>query len=189
MVTAAPLIHTAARRIRGFTLIELMVVMAVLAVLAALAAPSFASITRRLQVDTVREELIGSMNLARTEAIRQGRSVVIRRMEPCAATTISREWYCGWRVFVDLNENNALNVGEPVLREVRGSPAVWIQRTSPVGGAFVAINRFGVPEQAGLSFQIFPAGQDAQDPANAQRVCLSKAGRTRTLKDQSACSA
>ncbi|MCV0438662.1 MAG: GspH/FimT family protein [Hydrogenophaga sp.] len=171
----------------GFTLIELLVALSVLAVLAALAAPSFADLTRRMRVDTVREQFIGSMNLARTEAIRHGRTVVMRRIEPCAAANAATQWYCGWQVFVDLDQNNAMDAGEPLLREVRGDSSVLIQRTSPVGGAYVQFTRFGMPEQSGLSFQIFPAGQKAEDPTNAQRVCLSGAGRMRTVKDTVAC--
>jgi type IV fimbrial biogenesis protein FimT len=180
-------LHRIALKLRGFTLIEMMVVIALLGVLAALAAPSFANITRRMQVDTVREQFIGSLHLARTEAIRQGRNVVMRRMEPCAAANAQTDWYCGWRVFTDLNQNNALDLGEPVLREVRGNPSVLIQRTNPVGGAFIEITRFGVPNQGGLSFQIFPASQDAGIAVNAQRVCVSEAGRTRTRKDSLIC--
>lgn len=171
----------------GFTLIELLVALSVLAVLAALAAPSFADITRRMRVDTVREQFIGSMNLARTEAIRQGRRVVMRRIEPCAIANASSQWYCGWNVFVDLDEDNALDPGELLLREVRGHSNVWIQRTNPVGGAFIQFTRFGLPNQSGVSYQIFPAGQDVTDPTNAQRICLSDAGRARTVKDLAAC--
>jgi type IV fimbrial biogenesis protein FimT len=179
--------HHTTTKVHGFTLIESMVVVSVLAALASLAAPSFANLTRRLRVDTVREQFIGSMSLARMEAVRLGRSVVMRRVEPCAAATASTHWYCGWRVFVDLNQNDALDAGEPLLREVRGHPNVFIQRTNPVGGAFIEFTRFGLPVQGGLSYQIFPAGQNANDPANAQRVCMSGAGRTKTVKDSASC--
>lgn len=181
------LLHQATPQVRGFTLIETMVVLSVLAVLASLAAPSFANLTSRFRVDTVREQFIGSMNLARTEAVRLGRTVVMRRIEPCAAATAAPQWRCGWRVFVDLNQNDALDAGEPLLREVHGHPNVWIARTNPVGGSFIEFTRFGLPNQNGLSFQISPAGQDTEDPANAQRICISGAGRTRTVKDSVSC--
>lgn len=172
---------------KGFTLIELLVALSVLAVLAALAVPSFADITRRMRVDTVREQFIGSMNLARTEAIRQGRNVVMRRIEPCVAASAAIDWYCGWNVFVDLDQDETMDAGEPLLREVRGDADVLIQRTNPVAGAFVQFTRFGLPNHGNISFQIFPAGQDAEDPANTQRICISSAGRARTVKDSVAC--
>ena len=184
--TNSRLDHTTPK-VRGFTLIESMVVLSVLAVLASLAAPSFADFTRRLRVDSVREQFIGSMNLARTEAIRQGRNVVMRRIEPCAVANAATEWYCGWNVFVDLDNSRTHDAGEPLLREVRGDANVLIQRTNPVSGAFIQFTRFGLPDHGNISFRIFPAGQEAEDPANTQRICISSAGRARTVKDTVAC--
>jgi type IV fimbrial biogenesis protein FimT len=185
MKKAKPPLYAITHCACGFTLTELMVAIAVLAILAALAAPGFANVTRRLHVDTVREQFIGSMNFARTEAIRRGRNVVMRRIEPC--TNAATEWYCGWNVFVDLDQDNTMDAGEPLLREVSGDPNVRIERTNPVGGAFIQFTRFGLPNQSGLSFQIFPASQDAANATNAQRICMSDAGRTRTVKDKASC--
>ena len=63
-------------RCAGFTAIELMVVLAILAVLAALAAPSFNPLIERWRVRQATEALQSTLYFARSEAIRDRKSVV-----------------------------------------------------------------------------------------------------------------
>ena len=58
------------RRQNGFTLVELMVTVAVLAILSTIAYPSFQSTIRSNRVATTTNELIASLALARSEAIK-----------------------------------------------------------------------------------------------------------------------
>ncbi len=64
----------AARHLRGFSLIELMVAVAILAILLALAVPSFQDMIQRNRVRTAAADLTDSLNLARSEAIKRGSS-------------------------------------------------------------------------------------------------------------------
>lgn len=59
---------------RGFTLIELMVAVVVAAVLLAVAVPSFKSITISNKLNTAVNDLVGSLNTARMEAIKANAS-------------------------------------------------------------------------------------------------------------------
>lgn len=59
---------------RGFTLIELMVALVVAAVLLAVAVPSFKSITVSSKLNTAVNDLVGSLNTARMEAIKANAS-------------------------------------------------------------------------------------------------------------------
>lgn len=59
------------RRQNGFTLVELMVTVAVLAILSTIAYPSFQSTIRSNRVATTTNELIASLALARSEAIKK----------------------------------------------------------------------------------------------------------------------
>lgn len=65
----------AARPLRGFSLIELMVAVAILAILLALAVPSFQDMIQRNRVRTAAADLTTGLNLARAEAIKRGLSV------------------------------------------------------------------------------------------------------------------
>jgi type IV fimbrial biogenesis protein FimT len=88
--------------IRGFTLVEAMVVMAIIAILMAVAVPTFRDFTASRAVSAQISDFAGSLRLARTEAIKRGRAVVICRTadaqaeEPtCAAGT---DWKSGWLI-------------------------------------------------------------------------------------------
>lgn len=62
---------------KGFTLIELMVTIAVVAILATIAFPSFQTTIRNNRVATTNNEIVGMVNLARSEAIRSGQGAVV----------------------------------------------------------------------------------------------------------------
>lgn len=65
-------------RIAGFTLIELMVVIAIVAVVLLLAAPSFRKTIEMQRLRGVQDELLTSIQLARTEAVARNVPVHIR---------------------------------------------------------------------------------------------------------------
>lgn len=62
----------------GFTLIELLVALAVLVIIVAAAAPSFVSLIENSRVTTQANTLLASVNLARSEAVRQGGTASIQ---------------------------------------------------------------------------------------------------------------
>ncbi|MFT3756866.1 MAG: GspH/FimT family pseudopilin [Pseudoxanthomonas sp.] len=88
----------------GFTLLELMITLAVLAILVALAAPSFQNTLRSNRVATATNELLASLNLARTEAIRSTNSAGV-----CASTGGTAcdggDWNAGWMVWTDVGSS------------------------------------------------------------------------------------
>jgi type IV fimbrial biogenesis protein FimT len=88
---------TATAALRGFTLIELMVVVAIVAILAGLAAPSFVELSRNNKLAAAASALQVSLNVARSEAIKQG----FNSRVTVAANGTAGTWTNGWTVFVD----------------------------------------------------------------------------------------
>lgn len=169
-------------RSKGFTLIELMVVVAMLAILASLAAPSFADAIRRHRVESMREEMLASITLARVEAMTQGREVTLLRTTPCPQAATAMDWDCGWTAFADLNGNNTINAGEPILHVVQGKPGTRIQRNP--AASLMTVDRFGQPPIARV--EIFPAG-NGFNAVDGLLLCLARSGRVRTVRDAGAC--
>ena len=73
-----PVTHATRRRIRGFTLIELMIAVAIVAILVAVGAPSFASFIDSNKVRTETQRVAGLLALARNHAVSKNREVTAR---------------------------------------------------------------------------------------------------------------
>lgn len=104
------------RRQGGFTVTELMVVVAIVAILLSLGVPSFRYITNAYRMSAEINGLLGDMQYARAEAIRQGQPVTACVSTNGTACTGGGNWAGGWIVFSDPNGNQAVDAGEVVLR-------------------------------------------------------------------------
>lgn len=98
----------------GFTLIELMVTIAIVAIMAAIAFPSFSETLRRNYVSTTTNELLGSIALARSEAIRSNAGGGI--CSSTSGTGCGGGWNDGWIVWIDENSDGTVQSTERVLR-------------------------------------------------------------------------
>uniref|UniRef100_UPI0035B11C24 GspH/FimT family pseudopilin n=1 Tax=Hylemonella sp. TaxID=2066020 RepID=UPI0035B11C24 len=86
-------------RLKGFTIIEVMLVLAIIGVLAAVAAPSFRSMMDGNRVNTAASSLQVSLSMARSEAIRRGSDARVY----IHANSSAGEWAGGWTVFWSKN--------------------------------------------------------------------------------------
>ena len=92
------------KAIKGFTLIELLVTIAIAAIVVTMGIPSFSNAITNSRLTTKANELLTSLNLARSEAIKRGMQVTIRRKG-----STSKHWEAGWDVFVDTDGSNSFN--------------------------------------------------------------------------------
>ncbi|MCX7098668.1 MAG: GspH/FimT family pseudopilin [Methylococcales bacterium] len=92
------------QRSQGFTLIELLVTLAIAGVLIHVAIPSFTATIASNQAIVNANKLVSAYNLARSEAIKRGQQVTVRRVG-----LLGRHWEAGWNVFVDVDGNNVFN--------------------------------------------------------------------------------
>ena len=161
-----------------------MIVIAIVAVLAAIAAPSFTPLIERWRVRQALEGLQSTIYYARSEAIKRGGNITIRK-EPsgtngCTLASGTNDWDCGWFVFVDTDDNGNLDSGEQVLQRVAATANVEVTRAS--GGASIKLNRWGLVNGTWLGFSVVPLGKNISDPA-ARGVCMSSGGRIRVITD------
>jgi type IV fimbrial biogenesis protein FimT len=111
----------------GFTIIELMIVVALMAILAGMAFPAFQSFIASNRLTAESNELLAGLNLARSEAVKAQRRVVLCRAAAadgvvsfsaasgCVTTADSEPWQA-WAVFVDENGSGSIDGTERVVR-------------------------------------------------------------------------
>lgn len=101
---------------RGFTIIELLVVIAIVGILSALAVPSFRAQYDKRSVLAAAELLINDIRYTRSEAIRRTNTVSICSSSNGSSCSAAASWATGWLVFVDLDGDGVLDVGETLLK-------------------------------------------------------------------------
>lgn len=85
----------ARQRVRGFTLIELIITMVVAAVLVMIAVPSFRTITISNKLTTTANDIVGAVNLARMEAIKRNASTQLCSDSTSSNTSDTLGTACG----------------------------------------------------------------------------------------------
>ncbi len=103
-------------RSAGFTMFELVIVMVIVAILAAIALPSFKYVTTSNRIATELNGLVGDLQYARSEAIKEGLPVTVCSSTDGLTCATSSTWTTGWIVFTDPNGNATVDTGEVVLR-------------------------------------------------------------------------
>lgn len=148
-------------------MIELFVTLAIMAILATLATPSFVGLIINNRITTQTNELIGSLQLARSEAVRRAQGVTLRSSDN------NHNYAQGWTVFTDadldgdspgtvtatdgtvLREQNttAGNVTvRRVTRTVSGGVSTYAEDTSTADRMFVTFNARGANNATGAAF-------------------------------------
>lgn len=159
-------------------MLELMVVVAILAILAALAGPSMVPVIERWRVRQAAEEMVATMAFARSEAVKRGGNVSVRRSTPgtaqCTLPTSVADWRCGWTVFD----------GADVLRVSPPTNGVSVTNSDTTGASF-ALTRWG-ELTAGASLTFVVASTRSGSTVKSA-VCLGGGGRVRTKAGASAC--
>lgn len=104
----------------GFTLFELLIVMLIVGIFAALGIPSFKYVTSSNRMSSEVNSLLGDMQYARSEAVKQGQTITVcTSSNPTSATPScsgSSSWNVGWIVFIDANSNQTVDTGEQTIR-------------------------------------------------------------------------
>ena len=108
-------------KLKGFTLVEIMVTLVVLAIVAVLAVPNFRNFVQSNNINASANNLMGSLSLARSEAIKRNMPVTI-----CASSSQTGctgvDWNNGWIVFTDTPASGIVDGEDELLSAIRGLP-------------------------------------------------------------------
>lgn len=177
-------------KVRGVTLIELLVTVAILAILLAIGVPGFQDFFASNRAITSTSDFMTSLSIARSEAIKRGQRVVVcKSANPLAALpacTSADTWAQGWIVFVDDNNDATRqnSVDEPILR-VHAA----LEQTSFSGNAnvadYVSFTGTGATKMTSGAIQ---SGTLTLCASPVQReVIISSGGRIRVRDPGAAC--
>ena len=170
----------------GFTLIELIVTLALAAGLVAIGLPVYADWIADYQVLNHAEKLAGTMNIARSEALKRSRPVDLCKsadLRDCASTG---GWEEGYIVLVDGDRDGAVDTGERALRvEGPAAAGITMRGNRPVAD-YVSYTSLGTARllRGGLqmgTITVCKSGRRAVD------VVLAHSGRARIQRTATIC--
>lgn len=131
----------------GFTVTELVIVMTIVGILTAIGTPTFKYVTTSNRIAGEVNSLLGDMQFARSEAIKNGATVSICTSSTGTACSTSNAnyWHEGWIVFLDLNgDGNYQPANDTILRTQPAftSTDTFITTANPTYSA-ITYNRMG----------------------------------------------
>ena len=133
----------------GFTLVELLITLVVASVLLAVGVPSFTDAMRSSRIGSQYSQVVRSLFLARSEAVKSNDFVVVCAREAPGSTQCGDEndWRNGWIVFVDVASSPAaaakVDAGDTIISL---EPALSGDNTI---GAFASLSSGADPDAVG----------------------------------------
>ncbi len=108
--------RTTSRNVTGVTLVELIAVIAIVAIMVTIGIPSYKYIDNSYRISGEANGLLGDLQFARAEAIKEGQTVTACVSNDQTACTGGTDWQDGWIVFSDVNDDQTVDAGDTVLR-------------------------------------------------------------------------
>lgn len=140
----------------GVTLVELLTVVVIAAILMSIGVPSYRYVTTSNRMATESDALLGDLQYARSEAIREGQQVTVcvsKDGANCDTAGLPPSWQEGWMVFSNPDNGTGVATNDPLLRTTKGfSNTDTFQSTNGIYA--VTFSREGFAQLGGTSTTI-----------------------------------
>jgi type IV fimbrial biogenesis protein FimT len=107
----------------GVTLVELLTTSVIIALLLAIGMPSYRYVTTNNRLASESDALLGDLQFARAEAIREGQQVsvcVSKTGTSCDSATLPPPWQEGWIIYTDPDSVTTVDGSDPLVRADKG---------------------------------------------------------------------
>jgi type IV fimbrial biogenesis protein FimT len=156
----------------GFTLLELMVTVSIAAILLAVGVPSYVTFIDNNRVTSQANDMLYSVNMARSEAIKRGTEVRL-------VSVAGSDWSTGWNLVADTNNDSDFDDPADILMQweaLNGDGSLAIAATNSPTDTYMAFTSRGglSPSNASFIFTLEPGDCDAID---SRIISLQPSGR------------
>lgn len=161
-----------ARRVRGYSIIELMTVVAIVAIMLGIAVPSFQEFVVNYRTSVQTNDLLSDLAIARSEAVKYARRTEVRAE--------TGDWTDGWIVWTDLDTDGSVDESEVVKRHGEAEPEFTIEAgdTSGIPANLIAFGVTGaVIAPAGTNPIEFAVCRPDNDADRSRGIRLERSGR------------
>jgi type IV fimbrial biogenesis protein FimT len=172
----------------GFTLVELMIALSIMGVLLSVALPGMAAMVERQRLRMAVFDLLGAVELARSQALARGTQVLLAPREAAGL-----DWASGWVVFVDRDGDRRPGLGDDIV-SVHGPVARGIHIAAVFSSQqhpdYIAYNGSGRSANAGGGMAARWGTLTLVQGADSRRIRINMLGRARACdpgKDGSSC--
>lgn len=124
------------KRYQGVTLIELLITISIAVILMTVAVPGFQTLMTSNRLSSITTEFMGTINMARSEAIKRGMPAVICHSND--GSTCGGTWSSGWIIYVDADADGTKDAGEPLIRVYGSLDSGFTANAADAGGTAIS---------------------------------------------------
>jgi type IV fimbrial biogenesis protein FimT len=156
--------------------------MALAAILVGVGTPAMTATARSVELSSATNDLIGSLLLARSEAVKRKGRVVLCKSSDGSGCAQADGWEQGWIVFHDANNNGVHEAGEAVIQRIQAlQPNLRVSGNASLS-RYISYAPSGATSMANGAFQAGTITICGQPAGEARQIVLSSSGRPRVQK-------